>query len=116
MATPDLTQLKHALVNAPLHFYTEVKDDGTEILRHIRVQMKVYEVPAEGITVDSLPADIVGAEQIKTGAVSTDEIKDGSIKAEDLADEVKGGLDELNNVSITDEELEGIFNGSDNSD
>ena len=34
----DLTGLKHSLVNAPLHFYSEVLADGTEVLRHIRAQ------------------------------------------------------------------------------
>ena len=102
MATPDLQQLKHALVNAPLHFYTEVKDDGTEILRHIRVQMKVYEVPAEGITVDSLPADTVGAEQIKTGAVGTDEIKDGSVELRDLSPEAREAME---NQFATDDDV-----------
>lgn len=42
-------------------------------------------------------------------SVGTEQIEDGSIKTEDLADEVKEGLDELNNVTITDEELEECF-------
>ena len=50
------------------------------------------------------------------GSVGSAEIEDGSIKAEDLSDEVKEGLDELNNISITDEEIEEIFYPSGNND
>ena len=83
MATPDLSQLKHALVNAPLHFYTEVKDDGTEILRHIRVQMKVYEVPADGITIDTLPAN----------SVDSKAIKDETVELRDLSPEAREAME-----------------------
>lgn len=69
MATPDLTKLKHWLVNSPMHFYTEVNADGTEVLRHIRVQQKNFEVPADGVTIDS---------------VGSPEIKDGSVQMKDL--------------------------------
>lgn len=48
---------------------------------------------------------------IAPDTVGSEEIKDGSIKVEDLDDEVKEGLDELNNIAITDEELEDIFQG-----
>ena len=53
--------------------------------------------------------------QAGADGIGSEEIKDGSIKAEDLADEVKEGLDELNNVSITDEEIEEIFYPSENN-
>lgn len=78
----DLTGLRHALVYAPLHFYTEVQDDGTEVLRHIRVQKHNYQVPAEGITIDSLPDNIIGSEHIK----------DGTVQEQDLSQQLKSGL------------------------
>lgn len=86
MATQDLTKLKHSLVNTPLHFYSEVKNDGTEVLRHIRVQRKVYQVPADGITIDTLPPDIVGTEEIMDGGVHMEDLDD-SVK-ENMADRV----------------------------
>ena len=49
-------------------------------------------------------------------SVGTEQIEDGSIQKADLADEVKEGLDELNNVTITDEEIEEIFYPSENSE
>jgi len=82
MKRPDLSKLKHSLVNSPMHFYTEVMDDGTEVLRHIRVQQKVYEVPADGITTGTVPPD----------SVDSSSIKDGSIQSQDLSDEMKDKL------------------------
>lgn len=70
--------MNHYLVNAPLHFYTETADDGTEVLRHIRVQQRVFNVPADGITIDTVPPDSVGSRQIE----------DGSVQLEDLNKEV----------------------------
>ena len=72
--TPDLTKLKHALVNAPLHFYYEVTDDGTNVLRHIRVQQRNFDVPADGVTVDVVPPDSVGTEQIKNETVELQDL------------------------------------------
>lgn len=92
MATPDLSQLKHALVNAPLHFYTEVKEDGTEVLRHIRVQQKTYDVPADGITIDTVPADSVGSEQIK----------DETVELQDLSPEAREAME---NQFATDDDV-----------
>ncbi len=74
MATPDLSKLKHALVNSPLHFYYEEGADGTRVLRHIRVQQKNFEVPADGVTIDVVPPNSVGSQ----------EIKDESVQMEDL--------------------------------
>ena len=74
MATPDLTKLKHALVNAPLHFYYEVTTDGDEVLRHIRVQQRNFDVPADGVTVDVVPPDSVGTEQIKNETVELQDL------------------------------------------
>lgn len=84
MATPDLSKLKHALVNSPLHFYYEEGADGTRVLRHIRVQQKNFEVPADGVTIDVVPPNSVGS----------DEIKDGGVQMEDLNDEVKENMAE----------------------
>lgn len=74
--------MKHYLVNAPLHFYTETADDGTEVLRHIRVQQRVFNVPADGITIDTVPPDSVGTRQIE----------DGSVMLDDLNTEVKDSI------------------------
>ena len=74
MTTPDFTKLKHWLVNAPMHFYTETKGDGTEVLRHIRVQQKNFEVPADGVTIDVVPPDSVGTEEIRDGGVHMEDL------------------------------------------
>lgn len=42
-------------------------------------------------------------------SVGTEEIMDGSIRQEDLDEDVQEGLDELNNISLTEEDLEDIF-------
>lgn len=91
MATPDLTKLKHALVNAPLHFYYEVMDDGTNVLRHIRVQQRNFDVPTDGVTVDALPADSVGSEQIK----------DETVELQDLTPEAREAME--NNFATDDD-------------
>lgn len=44
MAKIDVSKLKHVLVYSPLHFYYEVADDGTKILRHIRVNTRSFDV------------------------------------------------------------------------
>jgi hypothetical protein len=83
-------------VNAPLHFYTETADDGTEVLRHIRVQQRVFNVPADGVTIDTVPPDSVGSRQIEDGAVMLDdlnpEVKDS------IADRVT--QDDLNDFNV----------------
>ena len=84
--------MKHYLVNAPLHFYTETADDGTEVLRHIRVQQRVFNVPADGITIDTVPPDSVGTRQIE----------DGSVMLEDLNPEVKDNMADR----VTQEDLD----------
>jgi hypothetical protein len=88
--------MKHYLVNAPLHFYTETADDGTEVLRHIRVQQRVFNVPADGVTIDTVPPDSVGSRQIEDGAVMLDdlnpEVKDS------IADRVT--QDDLNDFNV----------------
>ena len=81
MATPDLTKLKHALVNAPLHFYFEVTTDDTEVLRHIRVQQRKFDVPADGVTIDVVPPDSVGTEQIEDETVELQDLSPGAREA-----------------------------------
>jgi len=78
----DLSKMNHYLVNAPLHFYTERADDGTEVLRHIRVQQRTFDVPADGVTIDTVPPDSVG----------TSQIEDGSVMMDDLHPEVKESI------------------------
>ena len=97
MATPDLSKLQHALVNSPMHFYYEVKDDGTAVLRHIRVQQKNYEVPADGITVDTIPAN----------SVDSDAIKDESVQKQDLHRDVQDTLDKIEDAQTIGEQAVG---------
>ncbi|MBR1556620.1 MAG: hypothetical protein IJ647_02480 [Prevotella sp.] len=48
MATAkDLTKLQHVYVDGPLHFYYEQAADDTRTLRHIRVNQRTYNVPAD---------------------------------------------------------------------
>jgi hypothetical protein len=84
--------MNHYLVNAPLHFYTERTDDGAEVLRHIRVQQRTFDVPADGVTIDTVPPDSVGSRQIE----------DGSVQLEDLNKDV------LDNMAdrVTQEDLD----------
>jgi len=88
----DLSKMNHYLVNAPLHFYTERTDDGAEVLRHIRVQQRTFDVPADGVTIDTVPPDSVGSRQIE----------DGSVQLEDLNKDV------LDNMAdrVTQEDLD----------
>lgn len=65
----DLTKLQHVYVDGPLHFYYETAADGTRTLRHIRVNQRTYNVPVDGITIDTVPANSVGSEQIKDDTV-----------------------------------------------
>lgn len=94
MKRPDLSKLKHSLVNSPLHFYTEVTDDGNEVLRHIRVQQKVYEVPADGITIDTVPPD----------SVDSSSIKNESVEKQDLHRDVQDTLDKMENAATIGEQ------------
>jgi len=94
---PDLSKLKHHLVNSPLHFYTEVTDDGTEVLRHIRVQQKNFKVPADGITIDTVPPD----------SVDSDSIKDESIEKRDLHQDVQDTLDKIEDANTIGEQAVG---------
>lgn len=91
MRTPDLTKLKHALVNAPLHFYYEVTTDGAEVLRHIRVQQRKFDVPADSVTIDVVPPDSVGTEQIK----------DETVGLQDLTPEAREAME--NNFATDDD-------------
>ena len=60
--------MKHMLASQ-LHLYYETQEDGTNVLRHIRVHQRNFEVPSEGISIDSLPDNFIGSEQIKDGTV-----------------------------------------------
>jgi hypothetical protein len=96
MATPDLTKLKHALVNAPLHFYYEVTADGAEVLRHIRVQQRKFDVPADGVTIDVVPPDSIGTEQIE----------DDSVQLQDLSPEAREAME---NNFATDSDVKTVL-------
>lgn len=94
--TKDLSKLQHYLAYTPLHFYYETDKEGNQVLRHIRVQQHNFEVPADGITIDTVPPDSVGTEQII----------DKSVKMEDLNPEVTDSIadrvtqDDLDNFEV----------------
>lgn len=79
--TTDLSSLKHVLAQQ-LHLYYEPQDDGTNVLRHIRVNQRTFNVPSDGITIDTLPDDFIGSEHIK----------DGTVQEQDLSQQLKSGL------------------------
>lgn len=91
MATPDLSRLKHALVNAPIHFYYEVADDGTQVLRHIRVQQRNFHVPTDGsgITVDVLTPD----GKIAKDKVNSQSIENETVELQDLTPEAREAME-----------------------
>jgi hypothetical protein len=79
--TTDISSLKHVLAQQ-LHLYYEPQDDGTNVLRHIRVHQRTFNVPSDGITIDTLPDDFIGSEHIK----------DGTVQEQDLSQQLKSGL------------------------
>lgn len=79
--TTDLSSLKHVLAQQ-LHLYYEPQDDGTNVLRHIRVNQRTFNVPSDGITIDTLPDDFIGSEHIK----------DGTVQEQDLSQQLKSVL------------------------
>ena len=87
-----MTKLKHLLVPSTLHFYYETQDDGTNVLRHIRVNQRTFDVPADGVTIDVVPPDSVGTEQIE----------DGSLQLQDLSPEAREAME---NKFATDAEV-----------
>ena len=90
--TEDLSKLQHYLAYPPLHFYFEIDKDGNQVLRHIRVQQRSFDVPADGVTIDTVPPDSVGTEQIINEGVMMD----------DLHPEVKDSIADR----VTSEELD----------
>ena len=92
--TEDLSKLQHHLAYPPLHFYYEIDKEGNKVLRHIRVQQHNFEVPADGITIDTVPPDSVGTEQII----------DKSVKMEDLNQEVTDSIADR----VTQDDLDGF--------
>ena len=78
--TPDLTKLKHVIAQQ-LHIYYETLEDGTNVLRHIRVHQRTLKMPADGgVTVDIVTPD----GKIATGKVNSQSIEDGTIETQDL--------------------------------
>ena len=57
-----------------------------------------------------------GSGQPAPNSVGTEEIKDESVQMEDLSPEVRKGLDELDNISLTDEDIEKWFDDDPNND
>ncbi len=80
--TKDLSQLEHILAPSVLHFYYEQQADGTKVLHHIRVGRHTFDVPTDGVTMDTIPENSVGSQQIDNG----------SIQMEDLSPEVRENM------------------------
>jgi len=88
----DLAKLQHVLANSPIHLYFEKDKDGNDVLRHIRVNQRTIDVPADGITIDVIPPNSVG----------TREIEDESVMMDDLHPDVKNNMADR----VSGEELE----------
>lgn len=89
MATQkDLSHLRHLLVPASMHFYYETTDDGTNILRHIRVNQRTFQVPADGVTIDTVPPDSVGTEQIADGSVQMEDLSPDNFATNDIVQQL----------------------------
>lgn len=65
--------LRHLYADGPLHLYYDTLDDGTKVLRRIRVNQHTFATPDDGVIVD-IPDNSVGTEQIKDGAVETEDL------------------------------------------
>lgn len=89
----DLSQLKHIVAPSAIHLYYETQEDGTNVLRHIRVNRHTIDVPAEGITIDTLPAGSVGTEQLQEGSVGSEQIEDSGVGLEDLSPDVIAAIE-----------------------
>lgn len=90
----DLSKLKHVYVDGPLHLYYETAEDGTNVLRHIRVNQRTFATPTDGsgITIDTVPPDSVGTEQIK----------DETVELRDLSPEAREAME---NHFATDDDV-----------
>ena len=53
---------------------------------------------------------------VAEGGVTSEMIKDGTIRMEDLSDEVRRGLDEMNNIGLSDEDMENWFDDDPTND
>ena len=81
--TPDLTKLKHVIAQQ-LHIYYETLEDGTNVLRHIRVHQRTLQMPADGgVTVDIVTPD----GKIADNKVNSRSVEDRTLQVEDLAPE-----------------------------
>lgn len=67
----------------------------------VNVCGKEYEFSGGGSITPGVP--------IPEDTVNSNSVLDGSLQRNDMDDDVKTGLDELNNINLTDEDLEGIF-------
>jgi hypothetical protein len=99
MATaPDLTKLKHVIAQQ-LHLYYETLEDGTNVLRHIRVHQRTLQMPADGgVTVDIVTPD----GKIATGKVNSQSVEDDSLGLQDLSPEAREAME---NHFATDDDV-----------
>ena len=98
MATPDLTKLKHVIAQQ-LHLYYETLEDGTNVLRHIRVHQRTLQMPADGgVTVDIVTPD----GKIGTGKVNSQSVEDETLELQDLTPEAREAME---NHFATDDDV-----------
>lgn len=102
--------------NYDLFLYADGKSKFSELYKRYRNGSSTLVPPGtigESELTDELREKIEagGGGHLGPSTVGSDEIIDGGVHMEDLDDEVKEGLDELNNISLTDEDLEEIFTG-----
>ena len=96
--TPDLTKLKH-IIAQQLHIYYETLEDGTNVLRHIRVHQRTLQMPADG----GVTVDIVTPEgKIATGKVDSASIEDDSVQLQGLTPEAREAME---NHFATDDDV-----------
>lgn len=94
-------ELKHLL---------EQKTESGEQIATIPDIFAFFDGIKSGETIEEYLQRIIGTlDIIPESSVGSRELKDGSVGKVDVDDEVKEGLDELNNVGIEDKDIEDIF-------
>ena len=103
MATaPDITKLKHVIAQQ-LHIYYETLEDGTNVLRHIRVHQRTLQMPADGgVTVDIVTPD----GKIADGKVNSQSVEDETLELQDLSPEAREAME---NKFATDDDVKAVL-------
>jgi len=98
MTVPDINKLKHVIAQQ-LHLYYETLEDGTNVLRHIRVHQRTLQMPADGgVTVDIVTPD----GKIADGKVNSQSVEDETLELQDLSPEAREAME---NHFATDDDV-----------